>query len=66
VDAIYFVEKILKEIRQREDDLTEILKTGGIQDWNSYQRVLGELTGLSSAERIIIGLQNIREQNDDK
>jgi hypothetical protein len=66
VDAIYFVEKILKEIRQREDDLTEILKTGGIQDWNSYQRVLGELAGLSSAERIIIGLQNIREQNDDK
>ena len=66
MDAIYFVEKILKEIRQREDDLTEILKTGGIQDWNSYQRVLGELTGLSSAERIIIGLQNIREQNDDK
>lgn len=65
MDALYFVERILKEIRKREDDLTEILKTGGVQDWNSYQRVLGELAGLSSAERIIIDLQNIREQIDD-
>jgi hypothetical protein len=65
VDALYFVERILKEIRKREDDLTEILKTGGVQDWNSYQRVLGELAGLSSAERIIIDLQNVREQVND-
>lgn len=65
MDALYFVERILKDIRMREDDLTEILKTGGVQDWNSYQRVLGELAGLSSAERIIIDRQNVREQIND-
>ena len=64
MDPIYLVQKVLKEIRQRQDDLTGILKTGGVQNWEGYQRILGELSGLSSAERIIIDLQNIKEQND--
>tara|TARA_R100000750_G_C2330419_1_gene89936 strand:- start:440 stop:640 length:201 start_codon:yes stop_codon:yes gene_type:complete len=64
VDSLYLTEKILRELRQRQDDLTDVLKTGGVQDWNSYQKILGELTGLSSAERIVIDLQNIQEQND--
>jgi hypothetical protein len=64
MDPIYLVHKVLKEIRQRQDDLTDVLKTGGVQDWEGYQRILGELSGLSSAERIILDLQNIKEQND--
>lgn len=64
MDPIYLVEKFLKELRERQNDLTEVLRTGGVQDWEGYQRILGELSGLSSAERIIIDLQNIREQTD--
>ena len=64
MDPIYLVQKVLKEIRQRQDDLTDVLRTGGVQDWEGYQRILGELSGLSSAERIILDLQNIKEQND--
>ena len=64
MDPIYLVEKVLKELRERQNDLTEVLRTGGVQDWEGYQRILGELSGLSSAERIIIDLQNIREQTD--
>ena len=64
MDSLYLTEKILRELRQRQDDLTDVLKTGCVQDWNSYQKILGELTGLSSAERIVIDLQNIQEQND--
>ena len=57
MDPIYLVQKVLKEIRQRQDDLTDVLRTGGVQDWEGYQRVLGELSGLSSAERILLDLQ---------
>ena len=64
MDPIYIIEKFLREIRTRQDDLTEVLKTGGVQNWEQYQRVLGELSGLSSAESIIIDLQNKREQQD--
>ena len=64
MDPVYLVQKFLKELRQRQEDLTEVLKTGGVQNWEGYQRILGELSGLSSAERIIIDLQNIQEQND--
>ena len=64
MDPIYLIEKSLKQIRQREADLTEVLATGGVADWEGYQRILGELSGLSLAERIIIDLQTIKEQND--
>ena len=64
MDPLYLVEKTLKELRKRQEDLTEVLKTGGVQNWESYQRVLGELSGLSSAERIIIDLQHQGTKND--
>jgi uncharacterized protein YwgA len=64
VDPLYIIDKVLRELRQRQEDLTEILVTGGVKDWEAYQKILGELSGLSSAERIIIDLQNIREQED--
>jgi len=64
VDPLYIIDKALRDLRQRQDDLTEILVTGGVKDWEGYQKILGELSGLSSAERIIIDLQNIKEQKD--
>tara|TARA_A100001035_G_C27319929_1_gene293585 strand:- start:189 stop:398 length:210 start_codon:yes stop_codon:yes gene_type:complete len=65
MDGLYIVEKTLRDLRKRKEELTDLLATGGVQDWNSYNKVLGELSGLSSAERIIIDLQNIKEQEDD-
>ncbi len=64
MDPLYIIDKALRELRQRQEDLTEVLVTGGVKDWEAYQKILGELSGLSSAERIIIDLQNIREQED--
>jgi len=64
MDPVYLVQKVLKELRKRQEELVDVLKTGGVQDWEGYQRILGELSGLSSAERTIIDLQNIKEQND--
>lgn len=65
MDPIYLIEKSLKQIRQRVADLTEILATGGVTDWEGYQRILGELSGLSSAERIILDLLNNEENKDE-
>ena len=64
MDPLYIVDKVLRELRKRQEDLTEILVTGGVKDCEAYQKILGELSGLSSAERIIIDLQNIKEQED--
>ncbi len=65
MDPIYLIEKSLKELRKREEELTEVLKTGGVQDWVGYQRILGELSGLSAAEKIIIDLQNSKGQKNE-
>tara|TARA_R100001480_G_scaffold68563_2_gene79880 strand:- start:676 stop:891 length:216 start_codon:yes stop_codon:yes gene_type:complete len=51
------MEKFLKELRLRQSDLEEVITTGGVQDWAAYQKILGELTGLTSAERILLDLQ---------
>ena len=50
MDPIYLMEKFLKELRLRQSDLEEVITTGGVQDWAAYQKILGELTGLTSAE----------------
>ena len=42
MDPIYLVEKLLRELRKRQEDLTEVLRTGGVQDWEGYQRILGD------------------------
>jgi|TARA_R100001510_G_C7609990_1_gene173853 hypothetical protein len=50
VDYIDLVRKFLKLVRERDAQLTETLKSGSIQDHEQYQRIIGELSGLSFAE----------------
>ncbi len=50
MDYIDLVRKFLKLVRERDAQLTETLKSGSIQDHEQYQRIIGELSGLSFAE----------------
>ena len=56
MDYIDVVRKFLKIIRERDAQLTETLKSGSIQDHEQYQRIIGELSGLSFAEFTIKAL----------
>ena len=56
MDYIELVRKILKLVRERDAQLTETLKSGSIQDHEQYQRIIGELSGLSFAEFTIKAL----------
>ena len=51
MDPIYLVEKVLRELRKRQEELVDVLKTGGVQDWEGYQRILGELSGLQNLRK---------------
>jgi hypothetical protein len=40
------------------------VKTGSVQDWNQYNKVIGELSGLSFAENVILDLLSKVEKDE--
>tara|TARA_R110002020_G_scaffold183068_1_gene379042 strand:+ start:287 stop:472 length:186 start_codon:yes stop_codon:yes gene_type:complete len=50
MEAVNLAEWLLKKIRQREQDILEILGGGNIQSMEDYRFHIGELTALRSLE----------------
>ena len=46
-------DKLWKLIAERKEQLTETLANGGVQDFESYQKIVGEISGLSFTELLI-------------
>ena len=64
MDYVYLTQKILKNIRARQEELIEVVKTGSVQDWNQYNKVIGELSGRSFAENVILDLLSKVEKDE--
>jgi len=64
MDYVYLTQKILKNIRARQEELIEVVKTGSVQDWNQYNKVIGELSGLSFTENVILDLLSKVEKDE--
>jgi|TARA_R100000482_G_scaffold35957_3_gene12075 hypothetical protein len=65
MEFIDLTRKFLKIVRERDAQLTETLKSGSIQDHEQYQRIVGELSGLSFAENTVIDLLENKEDLDE-
>lgn len=66
MDIISFSEYLLKELRAQIELRSEHLTHGGAKDWDAYCRVTGEVTGLSSAEHLLLDLlKKMEKVNDD-
>jgi hypothetical protein len=50
------LDKLKKLIAERKQQLTETLASGGVQDFETYQKVVGEISGLSFTEYLISDL----------
>jgi|TARA_Y100001937_G_C7080326_1_gene312651 hypothetical protein len=55
------MDKLLKLLEERQEQLKDSLASGGIQNFESYQKVVGELTGLSFA---IHTIRDLHKEND--
>ncbi len=55
-------DKLKKLIAERKEQLTETLANGGVQDFESYQKIVGEISGLSFTEFLIRDLLKDREE----
>ena len=56
MDGLQVTEYLLKEIRERKQSLSEKLTYGGVQDWDQYKQLVGEVSGLTFAENEIVDL----------
>jgi len=65
MDYIRVVEYLLKKYRERISSLEETLSAGSVSNYEQYQYVVGEISGLRSAEQEIIDLQKNMEKEID-
>jgi len=66
MDYILATEHLLRKYRERKEALTQTLASGSIEDFEQYQRIVGEIAGLSFAEQEIQTLHSNMEDANDK
>ena len=65
MDYIVATEHLLRKIRERKEALSQTLATGSIEDFEQYQRIVGEIAGLSFIEQEIQTLHSNMEDAYD-
>ena len=65
MDYILATEHLLRKYRERKEALTQTLASGSVENFEQYQRIVGEIAGLSFAEQEIQTLHsNMEDAND--
>ena len=65
MDYIVATEHLIRKYRERKEALTQTLASGSIENFEQYQRIVGEIAGLSFAEQEIQSLHsNMEDAND--
>ena len=64
MDEITFIEKIKKIIKMRHDDVVSAMASGGVDNMEKYQYMLGQIRTYQYLSQEISSLLNKKEQND--
>tara|TARA_A100001515_G_scaffold116781_1_gene98605 strand:- start:915 stop:1112 length:198 start_codon:yes stop_codon:yes gene_type:complete len=65
MDTVYIVDKIYKIIRTRQSQITQLIISNQVKDWNEYQSYLGQLDTLNYIEQELSDLlKKKQEQNE--
>lgn len=62
-DAISLAEALYADIDQREEQLVESC-CGGVKDWETYQKHVGQIRELRRIRQTIQGLLNLQEEDN--
>ena len=62
MDVVNFAKYLYKKIEQREQDISMVLISGGVQNQEQYRQLVGEAQGLSFAKEEI---KSLLERNAD-
>ena len=64
MDDLILVDKIRKIIKMRNDDVVSAMVSGGVDNMEKYQYMLGQLRTYQYMSQEISSLLNKKEQND--
>ena len=65
MDVIHLVDRIYKIIRTRQNQITQLVISNQVKDWNEYQNHLGQLDTLNYIEQELTDLlKKNQEQNE--
>jgi hypothetical protein len=59
------LEVLLKQVRERRDQLIVAVSQSAAKDFAEYQKLCGEIRGLSTTEGYILDLAKLMEQSDE-
>tara|TARA_R110000787_G_scaffold231774_2_gene339123 strand:+ start:3703 stop:3894 length:192 start_codon:yes stop_codon:yes gene_type:complete len=62
MDDIYLADKTFRLIRTRQTQITEIIISNQVEDWNQYQNLIGQLDSLTYIEQELSDLLKKQEQ----
>ena len=66
MDDLTFVEKIKRIIKMRHDDVVSAMVSGGVDNMEKYQYMLGQIRTYQYLNQEISTLLNKNEQNDNE
>ena len=64
MDELTFIDKIRKIIKMRHDDVVSALASGGVDNMEKYQYMLGQIRTYQYLSQEISSLLQKKEQND--
>lgn len=59
------LELVINQLKEKRQQLVEAVATNSCKDFAEYQKLCGEIRGLSIAEGFILDLTKLMEQSDD-
>ena len=66
MDVVAFAQHVYRVLRQRENDIKEVLAADGLPNWEEYKKLVGELRGLSYAADEMRALLENHGENDEE
>ena len=66
MDDLTFVEKIKRIIKMRHDDVVSAMVSGGVDNMEKYQYMLGQIRTYQYLNQEISTLLNKKEQNENE
>ena len=64
MDEMTFIDKIKKIIKMRHDDIVSAMASGGVDNMEKYQYMLGQIRTYQYLSQEISSLLNKKEQNE--
>ena len=65
MDVVELIEALNKIIRERRQDISDIILTGAVEDYTNYQNLVGQLKSLNHIEQEVKDLLQRRKINED-